>query len=89
MMALSVHTKLGRRHDASGMQRVVQSNEAPAMQAALKQANIVPSAQPVSTADVTQALTDAFGFAPILHCHNDHSSGNSYIDEVMPGLTSL
>ena len=52
------------------------------MQGALKSAGIEPSDNTVSTAAFTQALTSAFGYAPILHCHNDHSSGYSYIDEV-------
>ena len=52
------------------------------VQAALEKANILPSEDAVSTADFTQALTEAFGYAPILHCHNDHRSGYSYIDEV-------
>ena len=46
------------------------------------QQSIKASDQPVSQADFTQALTDAFGYAPVLHCHNDKSSGNSYISEV-------
>lgn len=52
------------------------------VQAALEKAEIVPSDDAVDTADFTQALTKAFGYAPILHCHNDHHSGDSYIDEV-------
>ena len=50
------------------------------MQAALAKSGIVPSNQPVSTDDFTEALTNAFGYAPILHCH--HNNGNSYIEEV-------
>ena len=53
------------------------------MQAALKKSGIVPSDQPVSSVKFSQALKKAFGYAPILHCHNDKQSGNSYIDEVM------
>ena len=51
------------------------------MQGALKDANIVPSGNEVSTSDFLQALTSKFGSEPILFCDEDRS-GNRYIDSV-------
>ena len=51
------------------------------VQGALKDANIIPSSNEVSTSDFLQALTSKFGSAPILFCDEDRS-GNRYIDSV-------
>ena len=51
------------------------------VQGALKEANIVPSKDPVSTNDFLNALTTKFRFPPILFCDEDRS-GNKYIDSV-------
>ena len=52
-----------------------------AVQGALKEANVVPSKDPVSTDDFLNALTTKFGFTPILFCEEDRS-GNKYIGSV-------
>ena len=51
------------------------------VQGALKDAGIVPSSEEVSTSNFLQALTNKFGYEPILFCDADRS-GNRYIDSV-------
>ena len=51
------------------------------LQGALKDAGIVPSSEEVSTSNFLQALTNKFGYEPILFCDEDRS-GNRYIDSV-------
>ena len=51
------------------------------VQGALKDAGIVPSSEAVSTSSFLQALTNKFGYEPILFCDEDRS-GNRYIDSV-------
>ena len=51
------------------------------MQGALRAADIVPSKDEVSTSDFLAALTQKFGYEPILFCDEDRS-GNKYIDSV-------
>ena len=50
-------------------------------QGALRAADIVPSNNEVSTSDFLAALTQKFGYEPILFCDEDRS-GNKYIDSV-------
>ena len=51
------------------------------VQGALRAADIVPSKDEVSTSDFLAALTQKFGYEPILFCDEDRS-GNKYIDSV-------
>ena len=51
------------------------------LQGALRAASIVPSNDEVSTSDFLAALTQQFGYEPILFCDEDRS-GNTYIDSV-------
>lgn len=51
-----------------------------ALQAALADANITPSNNPVSTSDFEAALTSKFGAAPLLYCQRGGS--NDFINEV-------
>ena len=72
--SLAVHLRKGFKHELS---KAIEH----AVQGALKEANIVPSKDSVSTDDFLNALTTKFGFTPILFCDEDRS-GNKYIDSV-------